>query len=107
MLRKVRESNRPCLQVAHDTGGPRIGAQFILDKATAMTNCQAVLAALVARDRGAGGQHIDVSMLNNGMAWGWPDDWYNSLWVDSDAPEAPLAETGPRHSTLPFTVDDS
>ena len=71
---------------------PRIGGQFILDKSTAMTNCQAILAALVARDRGAGGQHIDVSMINNGIAWGWPDDWYNSLWVDSDASEAPLAQ---------------
>ena len=39
-----------------DDGQAKVAAQIIFDKLTAMTATQAVVAALVARDRGAGGQ---------------------------------------------------
>ena len=51
---------------------------IIVDKTTAMTVAQAVTAALYTRDvRGAGGQHIEVSMLDVAMQFNWPD-----LFVD-------------------------
>lgn len=44
-----------------------------VDKATAWTMAQATTAALLARERGAGGQHIHVSMLDVALAFFWPD----------------------------------
>ena len=45
---------------------------LIVDKTTAMTASQAILAALYARDaKGRGGQHIDLSMYDVGFAYNW------------------------------------
>ena len=46
---------------------------LIVDKTTAMTASQAILAALFARERGAGGQHIELSMYDTGFAFNWVD----------------------------------
>jgi crotonobetainyl-CoA:carnitine CoA-transferase CaiB-like acyl-CoA transferase len=47
---------------------------LIVDKTTAMTASQAILAALYARDvRGKGGQHIELSMYDVGFAFNWVD----------------------------------
>merc|ERR1712232_104471 len=44
------------------------------DKTTGMSVVQAALAALYARDvNGAGGQHVEVSMLDVGMRFMWGD----------------------------------
>ncbi len=45
----------------------------IVDKATSYTLAQAITAALFARERGAPGQHVRVSMLDAGLAFFWPD----------------------------------
>ncbi len=47
--------------------------QVICDKASAWTACQAITAALFARERGAGGQHLRMSMLDAGLFFLWPD----------------------------------
>ena len=44
-----------------------------VDKATAWTVAQATTSALLARERGAGGQHVHVSMLDVALSFFWPD----------------------------------
>ncbi|MGI9624582.1 MAG: CaiB/BaiF CoA transferase family protein [Acidimicrobiales bacterium] len=60
------------LQVDHE-GGPTLTRQFVIDKVTALTVSQAVTAALFQRERGLGGQHLEVSMLDVGLWFFWPD----------------------------------
>jgi crotonobetainyl-CoA:carnitine CoA-transferase CaiB-like acyl-CoA transferase len=45
----------------------------VADKASAYTAAQAISAALFARERGAGGQHIHIPMLDASLAFFWPD----------------------------------
>jgi crotonobetainyl-CoA:carnitine CoA-transferase CaiB-like acyl-CoA transferase len=52
---------------------PDLVRNAIVDKATAYTLAQAITAALFARERGAPGQHVRVSMLDAGLAFFWPD----------------------------------
>lgn len=52
---------------------PDLVRNAIVDKATAYTLAQAITAALLARERGAPGQHVRVSMLDAGLAFFWPD----------------------------------
>lgn len=71
--------------VTHIQGQPpRLIPHFIMDKMTAMTSTQAIIAALVARDTGAGGQHIDIRMLNCAMQFVWCDTFHNHTWVDQE-----------------------
>jgi crotonobetainyl-CoA:carnitine CoA-transferase CaiB-like acyl-CoA transferase len=64
---------------------------IVCDKATALTVAQAVTAALLARERGrARGQHIEVSMLEAGLAFFWPDGMMNrTMLIDVDGPSKP------------------
>jgi crotonobetainyl-CoA:carnitine CoA-transferase CaiB-like acyl-CoA transferase len=52
---------------------PDLVRTLVADKSTAYTVAQAITAALLARERGAGGQFIDISMLDATLAWYWPD----------------------------------
>ncbi len=53
---------------------PDLIRTLVADKSTAYTVAQAITAALLARERGnAGGQHIEVPMLDATLAWYWPD----------------------------------
>ena len=52
---------------------PDLLRTLVADKATAHTVTQSVTAALFARERGAGGQHIELAMLDAALAWFWPD----------------------------------
>lgn len=56
-----------------DTGAPQLVRQFVVDKTTAVTVSQAITAALFARERGHGGQHVELSMLDIGLWFFWPD----------------------------------
>lgn len=56
-----------------DTGQIDLVRNIVADKGTAYTVAQAVTAALFARERGAGGQRIDVSMIDATLAFFWPD----------------------------------
>ena len=60
----------------------------VCDKATSLTVAQAVTAALLARERGrAGGQHIEVSMLDAGLSFFWPDGMTGyTVLADTEAP---------------------
>lgn len=50
---------------------------IIADKVTAMTAANGVLAALLARARGHGGQHVEVNMLDAAISWLWADGMWN------------------------------
>jgi crotonobetainyl-CoA:carnitine CoA-transferase CaiB-like acyl-CoA transferase len=61
---------------------PRSGARdlirsIVCDKATGLIAAQAITAALFARERGSGGQHLRLSMLDAGLAFFWPDGMMN------------------------------
>jgi crotonobetainyl-CoA:carnitine CoA-transferase CaiB-like acyl-CoA transferase len=52
---------------------PDLVRNVVADKASAYTVAQAVTAALFARERGAGGQHVRVPMIDASLAFFWPD----------------------------------
>ncbi|MDH3642854.1 MAG: CoA transferase [Gammaproteobacteria bacterium] len=56
-----------------DTGSIDLLRNIIADKVTSYTTAQAVTSALLARERGQGGQRVDVSMLDSTLAFFWPD----------------------------------
>ncbi len=60
-------------QVSESLPFPDLVRTLVADKATAHTVAQTITAALFARERGAGGQHIELSMLDATLAWFWPD----------------------------------
>lgn len=60
-------------QQADDDGTPRLVQSLICDKITALVAAQAITAALLARERGSGGQHIELSMLDAAVAFLWSD----------------------------------
>jgi crotonobetainyl-CoA:carnitine CoA-transferase CaiB-like acyl-CoA transferase len=62
--------------MAHAQGGDFVKS-VLADKITAMTAAQAALGALIGRQNGAGGQHVEISMLESMLAWMWPDVYWN------------------------------
>jgi crotonobetainyl-CoA:carnitine CoA-transferase CaiB-like acyl-CoA transferase len=63
----------------------------VADKASAYTAAQAITAALFARERGAGGQHIEVPMIDASLAFFWPDGMMAQTLVG----EGEIAMPGP------------
>jgi crotonobetainyl-CoA:carnitine CoA-transferase CaiB-like acyl-CoA transferase len=59
---------------------------IVADKSTAYTAAQAITAALFARDRGAGGQHIEVPMIDSSLAFFWPDGMLAHTFAGEDSP---------------------
>jgi crotonobetainyl-CoA:carnitine CoA-transferase CaiB-like acyl-CoA transferase len=66
-------------------GRPQLVRSIVCDKATALTACQAITAALFARDRGAGGQHLQLSMLDSSIAFHWSDMMWNHSFVEESS----------------------
>jgi len=54
---------------------------IVSDKSTAYTAAQAITAALFARERGAGGQHVEVPMLDASLAFFWPDGMMRHTFI--------------------------
>jgi len=80
------------VQTNPETGEPAFVRQAVCDKVTAYTTAQSITAALLARERGAGGQHLRVSMLDAALAFMWPDGMSNHMILDDDAAtQAPLS----------------
>ena len=71
------------------TGNPQIFRTLVCDKVTSYTVAQAVTAALFARERGRGGQHIEVSMLDAAIAFMWPDAAMDAALMDDDVLRTP------------------
>ena len=60
-------------QVSEALPFPDLMRTLVADKATAHTVAQSITAALFARSQGAGGQHIELAMLDAALSWFWPD----------------------------------
>ncbi|MYJ41454.1 MAG: CoA transferase, partial [Acidimicrobiaceae bacterium] len=56
-------------QTGINDASPRFLRQAAADKITAYTAAQAITAALLARERGAGGQHVQLAMLDASVAF--------------------------------------
>lgn len=63
----------PMSQADPETGEPRPYHQIFADKISATYASQAITAALFARERGAGGQHIRLAMVDAVASFMWPD----------------------------------
>ncbi len=63
---------------------------LICDKITAYTACQAVTSALYFRERSGEGQVIDLSMLDAGLFFIFPDGFQNHTLLDEDVLPEPL-----------------
>ena len=69
---------------------PAFFRTLICDKITAYTACQAVTCALYVRERTGAGQHIDLSMLDSGLFFVFPDGFQNHTLLDADHVPGPL-----------------
>jgi len=76
------------------TDEPEFVRNIVCDKATALTTAQAITAALLARERGAGGQHLRLSMLHASIAFLWPDGMQNYTWREDAGEREPAAAMG-------------
>jgi len=85
----------PYLQGAEGDGRPEYMRMAWCDKVTALVAAQAITAALLARERGRGGQHLRLSMLDASLAFLWPDGYVNHALLETDGVVAlpPLAHT--------------
>ena len=63
---------------------------LMCDKLTAYTACQALTVALYVREKTGEGQHIDLSMLDAGMFFLFPDAYQNHTLLDDDIEVQPL-----------------
>jgi crotonobetainyl-CoA:carnitine CoA-transferase CaiB-like acyl-CoA transferase len=107
-------SGSVAIQVHPDTGERDLVRHVICDKASALTAAQAITAALFARERGAGGQHVRVAMLDASIAFFWPDGMMEHTMVGPGVERAGptlyrlyrLTETADGH-LIYFAVSDA
>jgi crotonobetainyl-CoA:carnitine CoA-transferase CaiB-like acyl-CoA transferase len=62
---------------------------IVCDKSTSYPSAQAISAALFARERGAGGQHIKIAMLDAALAFFWCDGMMAHTMIGEGEIEAP------------------
>ena len=67
---------------AQGVDAPAMIRTIVYDKVTSLTVAQGITAALLARERGAGGQHVRLSMLDAGLQFNWPDLMWNHAFLD-------------------------
>jgi crotonobetainyl-CoA:carnitine CoA-transferase CaiB-like acyl-CoA transferase len=77
-----------------DTQEPRLLQTLMCDKITALTAAQAITAALHGRQASGEGCRIELSMLDAGLSFLWPEALYNHSFLDN--PPAPVPEFGAR-----------
>ena len=87
-------SGMASLQADPATGEPSLVRNIVVDKATAYTVAQAVTAALLARERGAGGQHVRIAMIDVALAFLWPDGMMQHTLLGDGVHEAPHMADG-------------
>jgi crotonobetainyl-CoA:carnitine CoA-transferase CaiB-like acyl-CoA transferase len=71
-------------QADPENGLPVFLRQPAADKVTALVASQAITAALLARANGAGGQHLELSMVDAVVSFLWADSAGNEVLLDSD-----------------------
>lgn len=78
---------------------PDLVRNAVVDKATSLSIAQAITAALFARERGAPGQHVRISMLDAGLMFFWPDGMLRETLVGDDV--ANYVVPGERYQLAP------
>lgn len=73
---------------AHD-GKPTLVRAMAADKVGAYTNAQAIMAAIIKRERQGVGSHVTVSMLESNLAFVWPDVMMDHTLLDDDVTALP------------------
>ena len=77
-----------------DTQEPKLLQTLMCDKITALTAAQAITAALHGRQATGEGSRIELSMLDAGLSFLWPEALYNHSFLDN--PPTPVPEFGAR-----------
>ena len=77
-------SGMAALQADPTTGAPALLRNIVIDKVTAYAAAQAVMAGIIARLQGHGGQHIQLSMLDVAVSFLWPDGMMQHTLLDPD-----------------------
>jgi crotonobetainyl-CoA:carnitine CoA-transferase CaiB-like acyl-CoA transferase len=72
-------------QADPDDGVPVFLRQTAADKVTALFASQAITAALLARERGGAGQHVQLSMADAVVSFLWAESAGNEVLLDSDS----------------------
>ncbi len=70
-------------------GSPTLIKHLVVDKVTALTVSQAITAALFHRERGHGGQHVRLSMLDTALWFFWPDGLMDRALLGDGVTAAP------------------
>lgn len=98
-----------------ENGKPALVKSIVSDKVAGLTAAQAISSALFARERGTiGGHHVEISMLDAGLAFLWPDSFWNHGFVgDEGVTKKPLIsdfyrllETSDGYTTLLVVGDE-
>ena len=67
---------------------PDLVRTIVCDKATALTVAQSVCASLFARERGRGGQHLVIAMLDAAVSFFFPDGYMAKAILDDPTADA-------------------
>jgi crotonobetainyl-CoA:carnitine CoA-transferase CaiB-like acyl-CoA transferase len=76
-------------QANSETGRPEHVKNAICDKLTALVVAQGITAALLARERGLGAQHLRANMLDASISVLWPDAGANEVLLDPGVVKLP------------------
>lgn len=71
-------------QADPEDGVPVFLRQTAADKVTALYASQAITAALLARERGRGGQHVQLSMADSVVSFLWAESAGNEVLLEAD-----------------------
>ena len=92
---------------------PRLVRTIVCDKITAVHAAQAISAALLARERGGGGTHVRLSLLDASVAFLWPDMMQGVSYLGGEDTTGPslhgvirVHETRDGHVTFLALTDD-
>ncbi len=72
------------LQVNPEAPIPDLVRNALIDKASGWMAALAIVSAMLARSRGSGGQHIDLSMLDTAVQFLWTDGGMADTLIDPD-----------------------
>lgn len=90
-----------------DPGQPTPVRSIVCDKATGLMAAQAITAALFARERGSGGQHLQLAMLDAAIAFHWSDMMWRHTFLEDGVTLTPELAEDPQvaHNQILYEFD--